>query len=267
MTCILSYDVAWNLREAVSTNQTQVSQCQVPGIVRLGAGHPTNYFLEIARLHSDEIRHGVLPKLGIEFLGALYRALAAAPRTGVWAAFEDGKIVGFLAGCADVRRTYRWVLARPTIWVRLAAAAPAVWRLGMGRLLSPFTYVRGRSTRNDGGTHAMSSMCAAELLAIAVRPAARGRGLATGLVTAFETALCTWSVLDCYRVSTNVTDRASNRFYRILGFSPKGTLRHHDLVLQIYERSLAARVSSDPGVRSETGPGSDPVNISAPKAP
>jgi GNAT superfamily N-acetyltransferase len=233
----------------VSTNENQVSQRRVPDIVRLGAEHQLEHFLAIAHLHSDQIHHGFLPRLGIRFLGALYQVLAQAPQTGVWAAFERGRIVGFLAGCADVRRTYHWVLTRPAMWTRLVVAAPAVWRLGMRRLLSPFTYVRERNTRDDGEARAMGSVCAAELLAIAVQPEARGRGVATGLVAAFETELRSWSVSDCYRVSTNVTDPASNEFYRVLGFSPKGTVRHHDLVLQIYEKHPGTPVPRHPKSR------------------
>lgn len=236
-----SYVVAWNWREPVSTTQSQLSRPQLPEIVRLGAERSLSHFIDIARLHADEIHHGILPRLGIRFLGTLYKALARAPQTGVWAAFDDGRIVGFLTGCGNVRRTYRWVLARPAIWVRLGAAAPAVWRLGMRRLLSPFTYVRGRTMDDDDDAHAMESACIAELLSLAVRPEARGRGVATALVTAFEIELRRWDVSDCYRVATNITDLGSNRFYGALGFSPRGTVRHHDLVLQIYEKHLEPR--------------------------
>lgn len=208
--------------------------------MRLSAGDPLERFMEIAHLHSAEIHHGILPRLGMRFLGTLYQVLARAPRTGVWVALDRERVVGFLAGCADVRLTYRWVLGRPTIWIRLATAARAVWLLGVGRLLSPLTYVREQVGRDDADAGARGPACTAELLSIAVRPEARGGGVATELVAVFEDQLRDWSVSDGYRVSTNAADPHSNQFYRTLGFSPKETVRHHDLVLQVYEKRSRA---------------------------
>ena len=206
-------------------------------IIRLGSDHPVEHFAVVARLHTAEIHHGILPRLGLPFLSRLYYELARAPKAGVWVAFEEAEIVGFIAGCADMPRTYRRLLSRPAVVGRLIVALGAVWRLGLSRLASPLTYIaKGRKTTNDASTR--NSPCTAEVLALAVSPTVRGRGIGGALVRVFEQEIRTWSAASHYRVSTNAADPNSNFFYQALGFSPCGRVRHHDLVLQVYEKCL-----------------------------
>jgi len=208
-------------------------------IVRLKACDP-GWGARVATIHAAEIRHGVLPLLGDKILARLYRGLAGAPRSGVWAAVDGGTICGFLAGCADARSTYRRVA--------LAGAVP----LGVGLIVrlagSPLLRRKvaaliSYALREPGASSEVSPTPAAghgqaELLAIAVSADHQGRGAGRRLVEAFESAIREWGV-DHYWVSTNIAETASNQFYRARGFVPAGTIAHHDLTLQQYCKRLA----------------------------
>jgi ribosomal protein S18 acetylase RimI-like enzyme len=185
----------------------------------------------------------------------LYFELSRAPQTHLWVALERGQVVAFLAGCANVQRSYRWVLMRPALLARLFLASWTVARLGLGRLLSPFSYISRARVPADGALSS-GAQGVAELLAIAVKPQLRQRGVAKMLVEIFEQTLRDWGDVATYRVSTNIADVNSNTFYRRLGFSPCGTIKHHDLVLQTYEKSLAPASGHKPQSRA---PGDNPA--------
>src|SRR5689334_21442602 len=102
---------------------------------------PWQRFVDIACLHAGEIHHGMLPRLGIAFMARLYFELARAPRTTIWIAWHGEQLAGFLAGCADMRHTYRWVLVRPRLLLRFMLSVHRALWLGAARLLSPFTYL------------------------------------------------------------------------------------------------------------------------------
>jgi ribosomal protein S18 acetylase RimI-like enzyme len=203
---------------------------QIP-IERLSTGSDPQAFADCARLHAELIHHGALPLLGERFLAELYRGLAGARRSGVWRLVRDGRTVGFLAGCADARRTSLEVLLR---------RGPRLARLGAMRLADAairakvLAVVRYLPRR----TETAAPTVAAELLAIAVDPAIQGSGGGRGLVERFEAQLRGWDV-DRYVVSTNRAEVGSNAFYRALGFEDSGQVEHHDLVLQTYRKVLA----------------------------
>ncbi len=84
---------------------------------------------------------------------------------------DAGKTVGFLAGSADVRGLYRAFLLRDGAATALASP---------GRLLRSWPRALETLRHGTAGTGE-----GAELLAIAVQPGARGRGVGTLLVEGF----------------------------------------------------------------------------------
>jgi ribosomal protein S18 acetylase RimI-like enzyme len=205
--------------------------------VRLSNDTPRRWFGEIARVHVREIRHGVLSLLGESFLATLYRELAVAPQTGVWIATEQGQVIGFIAGSADVRRSFRTVLRRA--WLPLlrstsgAVFNPSVFRKAVPLLLYPF-----RSPATTGHAITGCDSVTAELLAIAISPQAQRRGVGRALVHAFEHAIQSWGAGGYYRVATNHADPGSNAFYCNLGFLPCHRVAHHALMLQVFHKSI-----------------------------
>jgi ribosomal protein S18 acetylase RimI-like enzyme len=159
-----------------------------PVVVRLGTAADAP---DAARLHAGLIADGFLAHLGPRFLRPLYRCVAGGPDSFLLVAVDDAgvdrapsgtprpAIAGFLAGALDLRALYRrfalhhGVVAAVSSLPRLVGALPRAWetlRHGAG---SPRADGRGA----DGG--------GAELLAIAVDPAWRGRHVGTLLVEGF----------------------------------------------------------------------------------
>ena len=205
-------------------------------LARFTAGHPEGYFEQVAELNIRTIHHGVLPILGKRFLTRLYYELATSPQAGLWGVVENGKVLGFVAGCADVRRSYISVLSRAGIPLA-GLALGAVFSAGFIRAVSaivayPF---RGHRPVAVGG---FTDTRDPQLLAIAVAEAAQGRGIGKMLVQALEQGFLSWGLTGRYRVATNVEEIGSNAFYQKLGFAPCGRVRHHRLILQMYEKEI-----------------------------
>lgn len=188
---------------------------------------------KVARLHIREIHDGLLPLFGERWLAQLYRGLARAPRSGVWVARDGASIAGFIAGCADLDSTYRWLLRHkgPSLVLYAAGALfkPAVLKTIPSLCLYPFRKRRSES--------APDGVARAELLAMAVSSEHQGKGIGRALVNALEDALQGWNVRE-YSVSTNREEVQSNAFYTHAGFQPTGLMPHHALTLQRYRKKL-----------------------------
>ncbi len=124
-----------------------------------------------AALHASQIREGFLTFLGLRFLRRLYRRVPRAAGSFLLVLENEGRAVGFLAGSVDVGALYKEFVVRD--------GALAVFDCA-GRLLrSPR---RVFETLRHGTT---SDQDDAELLAVAIDPAARGLGGGRILVEGF----------------------------------------------------------------------------------
>ena len=145
-------------------------------------------------------------------------------------------MVGFIAGCASIRATFRWIL--------LHSGFSLAWAAGL-MLLRPSVLARLHSILGypfrQRDQEATTPVLEAELLAIAVDAKRYGQGHGRELIAAFEASLRQWNVR-AYRVVTNAADKESNAFYRATGFIPTGTVRHHALTLQAYEKTIGESV-------------------------
>jgi ribosomal protein S18 acetylase RimI-like enzyme len=137
-------------------------------VLRTGTGGDADI---AAALHCAQISEGFLTFLGPAFLRRLYRRVARAPESFLLVVEDGAATVGFLAGSTDVATLYRAFLWRD---------GPAAALSCSGRLLRSWRRVV-ETLRHGAGDAAEG----AELLAIAVDPAARGRGAGTLLVEAF----------------------------------------------------------------------------------
>jgi GNAT superfamily N-acetyltransferase len=211
-------------------------------ILRLGRATPDALYEEIAQLHIDTIHHGALPLLGKKFMARLYRDLTLAKDTGLWVALEDGRLLGFICGCADLGRAYTDVLKQADFllfWHGLRACLDVrILRKVAALFFYPF------HSRQSAGDSQPSSPAEqkAQLLAISVNPHLQQKGIGSQLVAVLEKSLLEWGV-STYTVTTNIEEIGSNAFYRKNGFHHCGTLRHHALILQMYQKV--------PGIRPE----------------
>jgi ribosomal protein S18 acetylase RimI-like enzyme len=205
-------------------------------VQRLSALDSEKLFREIAGLHAEQIRGGVLPLLGQRFLAILYREIASSKWGTVHQAMLDGRAVGFIAGTANIWRcafgfTVRGYLRLASI-LGLRIWHPDIARKFLDALAYPFREPSTPAAENlpRQGKHR------AELLAIAVASEAQGRGVGRALVGAFEETLR--GNVTSYSVTTNAEDTQSNAFYDAVGFKKSGQKRHHDLLIQIYVKAV-----------------------------
>jgi len=200
-------------------------------VVRLGL---EDYELcrQAANLHTRSIHLGLLPLLGNCFLAKMYLGIAVAPQSGVWAIVDGNKFIGFVAGCASVQKTYRWIMVNYGFRLAMAAGLALVRLTVLRKLYSILSYPF-RQHKALAKTPAPE----AELLAIAIDESEYGKSYGRQLVNVFEATLRQWGVRE-YRVLTNVTEATSNAFYLATGFAPVATIRHHTLTLQVYEKII-----------------------------
>jgi GNAT superfamily N-acetyltransferase len=191
---------------------------------------------EAAKLHMAEIHYGLLPFLGPRFLARLYQGLAATPGAPVWLARDQGRVIGFLAGCTDIHVAYRHLMIRHAFSLALAAGSALYRPVVLRKIPALFLYPRCHRPAADAS--APSTESGAHLLAIAVTQEAQGRGVGKQLVRCFEDFLSAHGVRE-YRVATNAEEPASNAFYPALGFQPCGSMRHHALTLRLYKKLLS----------------------------
>jgi ribosomal protein S18 acetylase RimI-like enzyme len=125
-----------------------------------------------AALHAGQISEGFLTILGQPFLTRLYRRVARTPGSFLLVVEDGTATAGFLAGSTDVSGLYRSFLVHDGAMAALACG---------GRLLRSWRHVL-ETLRHGTGNGASAG---AELLAVAVDPAVRGRGAGTLLVRGF----------------------------------------------------------------------------------
>jgi len=124
-----------------------------------------------AALHAGQISEGFLSFLGPAFLRRLYRRIVRSRESFLLIVEDEATVVGFLAGCTDVAALYRAFLWRdgPLAALECSGRLLRSWRRAIETL---------RHGTEGGGK-------GAELLAIAVDPAAQGRGAGALLVRGF----------------------------------------------------------------------------------
>lgn len=194
-------------------------------------------FERIADLHIETIHHGLLPLLGPESLGLIYRGIACLVGSGVWIAEDNGKVLGFIAGCIDTRKIFVSVLMNVKLELLFSLHKFTLSRAFFRKLPSVLFYPFC-STKLVFNGQSIDKLPKAELLAMAVSPDSRRQGLGKLLVKTLEREFSCWDITSAYHVKTNLEEMVSNNFYRSIGFEPYGTVRHHDLTLQIYVKKI-----------------------------
>jgi ribosomal protein S18 acetylase RimI-like enzyme len=187
------------------------------------------------------IHKGVLEALGPEFVATVYRELSRNQGVLLYAAFREAKLVGFLAGSPNVRRSLRAMGMTGAFRIG-ARALLQVWRPRLFKqMLQSAGYFFHRpkvvetplSAELPAGDHA-------ELLAIAVGLEMQGQGVGRSLIDAFEHDLRKAGHIRRYFVSTNSQEVGSNAFYQAAGFTLVGQKPHHELVLNVYKKDFDA---------------------------
>ena len=75
-------------------------------IIHLNSQASEEYFRQVARIHSEEIRSGFLPQLGMNFLVKLYKCISSSAHAFLFAAVHNDQIVGFICGSTNTKKLY-----------------------------------------------------------------------------------------------------------------------------------------------------------------
>ena len=172
---------------------------------------------QIADLHCREITNGVLGILGPRFLGVLYRYIADAQGSAVWADIENGSLRGFICGCRDDKAMFKSVIVRG--WPRLSIVGfISVWKRGvLSGVISTINVLIGPSSE--------SNQPRAQLLSTAVSDNHRRKGVASGLIAEFHLQLAEWGVERTLVWTTEANVPAQN-LYKNSGYCRALSVRH-----------------------------------------
>jgi len=161
---------------------------------------------DVARLHASAIAEGFLAALGPPFLTPLYARIARDPKSFLLVVPDGpGQTAGFIAGSSDLRDLYRTFVLRDGV----RAALPVARRL-IRELPRVFETLR----HGAGGAGAGRGT---ELLAVAVDPSWRGRGLGRVLVRAFLDEVVARGG-DAAQVVVGAANTSAVALYRQAGF-------------------------------------------------
>jgi glycosyltransferase involved in cell wall biosynthesis/ribosomal protein S18 acetylase RimI-like enzyme len=164
----------------------------------------------VVALHQSRIADGFLTSLGPAFLARLYSRIVRSPLAALYVSGEPGALDGFAAVTADTGALYRSFILRDGLPV-----IPSVLRRSVTAPRQIAETVRYGLRPDAGGDG--PALPAAEVLAVAVAPAATGRGLGRALVGAAVGAMRVRGV-PAVRVLTAVDNVAAIRMYEHAGF-------------------------------------------------
>jgi ribosomal protein S18 acetylase RimI-like enzyme len=171
-----------------------------------------------ARLHASLISDGFLSSLGPAFLTRLYRRIVLEPASFMFVAAGDDSVpAGFIAGTEDTGRLYRAFLLHDGPGTAIRSLGPLA-RNGR-RVVETLRYPRAAPAAGP-------ALPKAELLAMAVAPGQRGRGLGAALVARFQDEMGQRQPGGaCVTVGAANTTAAS--LYRRCGFRLRTTIEVH----------------------------------------
>jgi GNAT superfamily N-acetyltransferase len=206
-------------------------------ILKLDGTSPRDYFKTIARIHTEEIHFGFLPLLGEDFLAQLYFYMSQLQSSGVWAAEDNGDVVGFVTGTADIRDCYREVLHKA--WFPLSQSVlRSIFKKDVLKKIPVIITYPFQSHPDETPAADTQQQKHPELLSIAITAGGKGKGTGKALVQGLEQGLRDWGETGLYYVSTNIEDPNSNAFYQHVGFTPSTNHKHNDLILQDYQKEI-----------------------------
>jgi len=181
---------------------------------------------QIAKLHIKGISTGFISSLGIDFVTALYEAIARSESSFGFVAQEDGKVLGFVACTTNISKLYKSVILKKGCRFALLLAGKM---FSMKRIKNVFEtlFYPSRIKKMD--------LPHAELLSIVVAEEARGKGLATEVVKkGLET--CKLRGIEKVKVLVGADNEPANKLYLHCGFELFGRVMNHGVLSNIYVR-------------------------------
>jgi len=178
----------------------------------------------IAKLHIEGINEGFISSLGIDFLTALYEAIAESEFGFGFVARENGMIVGFLALTTNLGKLYKSIVLKNGLRFAFMLA---------GKMFSFRMLKKAFETLFYPSRVKKMSLPPAELLSVVTAQEQRGRGLAARLLErAFEE--CADRGIQEIKVLVGAGMEPANRWYVNRGFKLQGQIDSHGNISNIY---------------------------------
>ncbi len=181
---------------------------------------------DAARLHIQGINTGFISSLGIDFVTALYEAIAISDHAfGLVAVDSDkDKIVGFVTFCTDLNALYKSVIRKNVMKFSFILGRRLFSLARVKRIFQTLFYP---SKVKD------LQLPKAELLSIAVDPDARGQGLGRRLINeGFQQ--CRKRDIKKVKVLVAADNQPANMLYQKTGFKLHSTTKSHAVPSNIY---------------------------------
>ena len=183
-----------------------------------------SYSSQVASLHISGISTGFISSLGIEFVTALYEAIAEDKNSFGFVAVEDDKVLGFVAFSTNLSKLYKYVVLKKGLKFAFILA----------RKMTSFRVFR-KVLDNTFYPNKMKKMELpnAELLSIVVVEEGRGKGVAAQLIEkSFEQ--CKNRDIDKVKVLVGAENLPANKLYKKCGFEFHSEIENHGVISNIY---------------------------------
>ena len=191
---------------------------------------------DIASLHIQGINTGFISSLGIDFVTALYEAIAKSTSSFGYAVEDNDKVLGFVTFTTNLNRLYKSIIATKGWRFALLLAGKMFSLQKIKKVFETLFYPSRIKKQMD--------VPSAELLSIAINPETCRRGLATQLVKkGFE--YCQKMGLDRVKVLVAADNEPANKLYRKCGFRLVGQIDNHGITSNVYEAKTSAALSEN----------------------
>jgi len=178
----------------------------------------------IAKLHIEGINEGFISSLGIDFVTALYEALAQSRSSFGFAAEEENSILGFIAFTSNLNKLYKSVVLKKG-WLFALLLAGRMFSLQQIKKVFETLFYPSRVKKMD--------LPSAELLSIVIAPQSQGKGLG-GQLLQKGLAECAKRGIEKVKVLVGADNKPANKLYLKCGFELAGQIDSHGVVSNIY---------------------------------
>ena len=185
----------------------------------------TEHARQIAKLHIEGINRGFISSLGIDFVTALYEAIAENESCfGIVSETEE--VLGFVAFTKDINQLYKSIIRKKGLRFVFLLARKMLSFTRIKRVFETLLYPN--KVKDDE-----MNLPESELLSIVVAPQARRAGQATELIMkGFEH--CSNYAINRVKVMVAADNKAANKLYQKCGFEFAKQIDSHGVPSNIY---------------------------------
>ncbi|MHC4418312.1 MAG: GNAT family N-acetyltransferase [Planctomycetota bacterium] len=198
---------------------------------------------DVAALHIQGINTGFISSLGIDFVTALYEAIAKSTSAFGYAVEDNDHVLGFVAFTTNLNRLYKSIIAKKG-WRFALLLAGKMFSLQRIKRIFQTLFYPSRTKKMD--------LPEAELLSIAIDPEKYHKGLATELVQK-SLEHCREIGLDRVKVLVSAGNEPANRLYQKCGFRLVRQIDSHGIKSNIYEAQTAEALKKTRLLHADTG--------------